>query len=115
MGEGGPPCGRPRNMPLLWSLMAFLSHCSYKHGAPNGACTSDRPPLHKSQIGCSWSVLAERGVVGFCFAACFRAALDQRLGLAHEHVREDPSVPRPTEVTVFELRLFRVGNLQTPV
>src|SRR5438128_1976958 len=43
MGDGGPPGRRPRNMPLLWSLMAFLSHRFYKHGAPNGACTSDRP------------------------------------------------------------------------
>src|SRR5205809_2626125 len=43
MGDGGPPCRRPRDMPLLWSLMAFLSHRFYKNGAPNGACSSDRP------------------------------------------------------------------------
>ena len=49
MGEGGPPCGRPKNMPLLWSLMAFLSHRFNKHGAPTELAPATAP--HTSQMG----------------------------------------------------------------
>src|SRR6266567_9065528 len=68
-----PPCRRPRNMPLLWSLMAFLSHRFYKHGAPNGACTSDRPAhfTYIRLIDHGGSLPTEEGSLAFVASPAF--------------------------------------------